>query len=196
MAVAGHLAAPLVMSRFTRLLVDPNREENHPDLVVRRVGGRTVSLGPSESVGDVEDLVRRKEQLWLGYHQAVERCFSALAVLEGVLSIHTFTPTWQGVPRDVEVGVLFRRSEDWGKRLGQALQAMTDLDVRLNEPYSGKEGLIYAAERHAGCLRGGQAVEIEVRNDLATDPSFVTRFAPVLAQCARSAILPALNGQP
>ena len=53
--------------------------------------------------------------------------------------------------------------------------------VALNEPYSGREGLIYAAERHAG-THGRRALELEVRQDLATDPSARRQIVGALAR--------------
>ena len=53
-------------------------------------------------------------------------------------------------------------------------------NVAYNEPWSGKDGLIYSAESHS--RRNSRiALEIEVRQDLAVDPSYRARLVSVLA---------------
>jgi predicted N-formylglutamate amidohydrolase len=66
------------------------------------------------------------------------------------------------------LGVLFDRAEAEARALAQRL-ARSPFPVALNEPWSGRDGLMYAPER-AARVTGGPPIEIEVRNDVATDP--------------------------
>ena len=59
------------------------------------------------------------------------------------------------------------------------------LAVRLNEPYSGKAGLIYSVDLHAAAHQR-RAVEIEVRQDLAVDPQFRRKLSEILGGVAWS----------
>ncbi len=53
--------------------------------------------------------------------------------------------------------------------------------VALNEPYSGRLGMIYSASHHAG-RHGRRALELEVRQDLSVDADFRARLVPLVLE--------------
>ncbi len=175
-ALAEGLNAFAVLSRYTRLLVDPNREEGSPTLFRTHAEGLPVELN-THLLDDVERH-KRMEKLWRPYHEAIDRELvqSNASIL---LAIHTFTPLYEGVRREVEIGVLFDREEELAEELAAGIGAR-GYRVALNEPYSGKHGLMYVGERHAA-RRQRRAIELEVRQDLAIDPTFRAEFVPLLA---------------
>jgi predicted N-formylglutamate amidohydrolase len=177
--LAISLGAVAVLSRFSRLLVDPNRSKEAPDLFRATAEGRTVELNRDVRHGDRS----RRLALFDGYHDAVDREV-ARPTSPVVLSVHSFTPVYEGVPRAVEIGVLFDEETVLAGRLGQCLEAES-FRVVMNEPYSGKAGLIYAAARHA-TAHGRRALELEVRQDLATDPSVRARVLRGVANFLRA----------
>lgn len=179
--LAAALGATAVLSRFSRLLADPNRDEGASDLFLERAEGRGVALNQAIDLGERE---RRLSRLWRPYHDAVGRSVAS-ARAEIVLAIHSFTPVFQGEPRAVELGVLFDEEAALAERLRAAL-APTGFEVRMNEPYSGRAGLIYCAKRHA-VAHGRRAIELEVRQDLAVEPGVRQRV--VAAVCALGAQL-------
>jgi predicted N-formylglutamate amidohydrolase len=178
--LSAHLGAPAVLSRFTRLLADPNRAEDAPDLFRRLADGSPVELNRAIAEGDRE---RRLRGFHRPYHDAMSAAVEA-SPAELIVSVHTFTPNYEGEARAVEVGVLFNHEEELAVALQAEVLAL-GLDVRLNEPYSGKAGLIYAADRHAEA-HGRRAIELEVRQDLAVSSDFRSRFVPAL--CAALAV--------
>jgi predicted N-formylglutamate amidohydrolase len=171
--LAAELGAGAVLSRFSRLLIDPNRSEDARDTFRETAEGRTVFL--NRDIGDGERLQRFA--MARAYHAAIDGALTADAA-PVVLSIHTFTPLYEGTRRAVEVGVLFDRDEELAERTRAAL-SRTGFLALLNEPYSGKAGLIYSAERHARrhCRR---ALELELRQDLACDRAARARVISVL----------------
>lgn len=170
--------ATAVLSRFSRLLSDPNREPSAPDLVLGSAEGRSVELNRGVDRAETE---RRLARLWHPYHDAVEQ---ELARVDArvVLAIHTFTPVWGGKPRDFELGVLFDLEEELAERTRAEL-VRAGFDTRMNEPYSGKAGLIFSAHHHATRRGNGvAALELEMRQDLAADPRARARLiAPLWA---------------
>ena len=100
-----------------------------------------------------------------------------------LLSIHTFTPIYEGQVRQVELGVLFDTDDGPAEALLSALRAVYPA-VAANEPWSGKDGLIYSAERHAH-RHGRIALELEVRQDLATDATWRQKLVAVLVDYYR-----------
>lgn len=174
--LAEGLGATAILARFTRLLADPNRPESDPTLFREVAEGHPVALNQSLSP---EERARRLERLWRPYHAAVDEAVrGSHAPL--VLAIHTFTPIYEGEVRELEVGVLFDREEDLAVELADALRAV-GLNVALNEPYSGRAGLIYSAHRHAE-THGRRALELEVRQDLAVEEVFRARLIGVLGR--------------
>jgi len=163
--LARSLESVAVLSRFSRLLVDPNRRPTSSTLFRTEADGRRVAM----NVGLTEELRReRMERFYTPYHDEVGRRLRSRPV-ELVLAIHTFTPVYEGRRRDVEVGVLHCG------RLGLAqmwrgVVARSGLDVRVDEPYAGSDGLMFSAHHHAEAV-GATAIEIELRQDFAADPT-------------------------
>lgn len=168
------LGAPAVLSRFSRLLCDPNRGLDSPTLFRLSAEGRPVALNHRI---DGAERIDRIERFYQPFHARLDE---AVADRHGatVLSVHTFTPIYEGEARMVEVGVLFDREEALAARIAQSL-GQAGLRARLNEPYSGRHGMMYSAQHHAD-NHGRKAVELEVRQDLAGSPAWRRRFAEIL----------------
>ncbi|MEZ4227292.1 MAG: N-formylglutamate amidohydrolase [Polyangiaceae bacterium] len=172
--VAVALGAPAVLARFSRLLVDPNRPRDSDTLFRAQAEGRSVALNAHLSTGEQQTRLRR---LYDAFHARVHEVMVS-ARAEIVLAMHTFTPEYEGIVRQLEVGVLFDRDEALALRVRDEL-ASTGLAVGLNEPYSGRQGMMYSADLHAsrhGCL----AVELEVRQDLAVEAVVRRRIVEAL----------------
>ena len=179
LALAHELGASAVLARFTRLLADPNREETHDDVFRTLADGEPVL--PNSAL-DEADKARRLVGYHRPFHAAVD---AALAAVDAPLlfSVHSFTPLYQGERRQVELGVLYNRDEADALLLGARL-AQHFAQVAYNEPWSGRTGLIYSAERHAN-QHGRLALELEVRQDLAVDPQYRAALVRVLADFFR-----------
>jgi predicted N-formylglutamate amidohydrolase len=181
-SLAGYLGAPAILSRFSRLVIDPNRGEDDPTLVMRLYDGTVIPgnrhLGPA----DVEE---RLDRLYRPYHEA----YAAQAALRPnavLCAIHSFTPQLNGRPRRPwQIGVLYsHRDERLARPLIARLAAEADLCVGDNQPYSGHlDG--DSIDRHA--LRHGRPnVLIEMRNDLIAEArgqeAWAARLAPILEE--------------
>jgi predicted N-formylglutamate amidohydrolase len=178
------LGGTAVLSRFTRLLADANRPEDDPTLFRAEAEGHPIELNRELSA---DERAQRIERLWRPYHAAVDRALGPSSA-PLVLAVHTFTPVYEGQLRELEVGVLFDREEDLAVELAAELSSK-GLRVELNEPYSGRAGLIYSADRHAK-VHARRALEIEVRQDLAVEDVFRRSLVRVL-----SAFLPGVNAR-
>ena len=176
-SVAGALGAPVVLSRFSRLLADPNRPEDSPELFRDVAEGRPIKL--NTALGDAER-AGRLDRLYRPYHAAVDRVVAACSA-PLVLAVHSFTPVYEERIRELEVGVLFDHEEELAMHVRDALDA-AGFAVQLNEPYSGKGGMMYSADRHAARY-GRQALEIELRQDLACEEAARGQVAAALVRC-------------
>ena len=173
---------PVIASDFSRLVIDPNRGEDDPTLVMKLYDGTII---PGNRHVDVAEVERRLATLYRPYHDALAR-LAARRTDTVIVAVHSFTPCLRGrPPRPWHVGVLYSEDDDrLSARLIARLQAVPDLCVGDNEPYAGAlPG--DAIDRHA--LRMGRHnTLIEVRNDLIADPAhqvaWAARLAPVLEE--------------
>jgi predicted N-formylglutamate amidohydrolase len=179
-ALAEKLGCPAVLSRFSRLVIDPNRGEDDPTLVMRLYDGTIIPANRNIAAADVE---KRMARLYRPYHDALAR-MAARQPETVIVAVHSFTPCLRGrTPRPWQVGVLHSHLDS---RLSLALiarlQAAGDLTVGDNEPYGGHlDG--DAIARHA-LDKARHNTLIEVRNDLIADyagqSSWAARLAPML----------------
>ncbi|WP_425093970.1 N-formylglutamate amidohydrolase [Tropicimonas sp. S265A] len=182
-ALATALRAPAILSTFSRLVIDPNRGEDDPTLLMRLYDGTII---PANRHADPTERERRLELFHRPYHGAVWRVLNQHpdAML---VSIHSFTPQLRGrPPRPWHVGVLYAEDTRLAEPLLHVLEAQDDLCVGDNKPYSGHlPG--DTMDRH-GVKTGRPHVLIEVRNDLISTPeqqeAWGLRLAGILTQAA------------
>ncbi len=176
--LADALGAAAVIARFTRLLVDPNRALSHDVLFRDRADGRPVGLNL-----EVTDRQTRVEDWYAPYHDALDR--TAAAMRPGlILGVHCFTPVYEGVAREVEIGVLHVDQPDMAAAWADAI-AGHGYEVRINEPYSGGKGFMYSPQHHAE-RAGCPALELEIRHDYCTDPDHRARIRPLIEAALNS----------
>ena len=178
--LAQKLNVPAIYSKFSRLLIDPNRGVDDPTLVMKISDG---ALIPGNINIDGREKQHRIDHYYQPYHDAIDAMIER-AVSVGypprVFSIHSFTPFWKGVPRPWHVGVLWEECDLFARPLLDGLISDTSLVVGENEPYSGGvEG--ESVDKHAR-RRGLPAALIEVRQDLICDKSGVDEWSERLAQ--------------
>lgn len=179
-ALANALDSPCICSDFSRLVIDPNRGEDDPTLVMKLYDGTIV---PANRHVDAAEVERRLETLYRPYHQA----YAQVAARRNdtvIVAIHSFTPSLKGRgPRPWQVGVLYSHLDTrLSIPLIMQLQAEPDLCVGDNEPYAGHlPG--DAIDRHA-LVPGRLNTLVEVRNDLIADEAgqqmWAARLAPIL----------------
>ena len=177
--LAERLNAPIVLSNFSRLVIDPNRGEDDPTLV-RRLYDETIIPGNRHM--ESAELERRLDLCYRPYHVAVEKA-AARRDDTVIVSIHSFTPQLKHKERRPwHVGLLFAEDTRLSLPLAELLSSDPSLVVGLNEPYSGYlEG--DTIDRHA-IRKGRQNTLIELRNDLIEDEAgqmfWADRLATVL----------------
>ncbi len=198
--LAAMLGVPAVMTRYSRLLIDPNRGVEDPTLVMRVSDGTVV---PGNAAIDEAEIAYRKARFYAPYEDAVCDAIGegvAIGRPPALLSIHSFTPIWRGMERPWHVGVLWDRDG----RLAQPMIAGFQRDGRLvvgdNEPYTGE--LVGDTMNRHGTAKGLAHALIEIRQDLIADEAGIAEWAerlagtvePLLALPGLNDILPAANG--
>lgn len=175
------MECPAILSDFSRLVIDPNRGENDPTLVMKLYDGTII---PGNRHADDAEVQMRLNRLYRPYH-------SALADLAArrddtvIVSIHSFTPQLRArPPRPWHIGVLYAADARLAHPLLSLLRDEPDLCVGDNQPYGGHlPG--DAIARHA-IAHQRPNVLIELRSDLIETPEqqrgWAARLAPILSQ--------------
>jgi predicted N-formylglutamate amidohydrolase len=179
-ALAAALGVPAVLTRYSRLLIDPNRGEDDPTLIMRLSDGAVI---PGNRCVGAADRAQRIALYYRPYHQAIGRVIDqclAAGVAPALLSIHSFTESWKTIPRPWHVGILWDKDTRLAKPLLESFYAEGDLIVGDNEPYSGQlEG--DCLWQH-GTQRGLANAIIEIRQDLIRDAAGQGAWARRLAR--------------
>jgi len=180
-ALAEMLDAPAILSNFSRLVIDPNRGEDDPTLLMKLYDGTIV---PGNRHACPEERERRLNAYYRPYHAAQAR-MAARQDNTVLLSVHSYTKQLRGrEPRPWHVGILHGKDSRLAIPLILRLRAERDICVGENEPYGGHlDG--DSVDRHA--IKPGRAnVLIEIRNDLieAEDQQYAwaKRLAPILEE--------------
>lgn len=174
------LGSPVICSRFSRLVIDPNRGLDDPTLIMRLYDGTIIPANRHLSPDQVQ---ARIDLLYRPYHAAL----AELAARQDdtvIIAIHSFTPCLQGrAPRPWHVGILFDdRADRLSRALLAGLRAQSDICVGENEPYAGHLAGD-AIDQHA-LQMGRENTLIEVRQDLIADSAgqmaWAARLAPLI----------------
>ncbi len=180
LGLAERLGATAVLSRFSRLLIDPNRGMDDPTLIMRLSDGAVV---PGNRDVDDAERARRIARFHRPYHDAVAAAVAGVKARGHVpflVSIHSFTPVWRGWQRPWHVGILWDRDEQVARAMIRGFLAQGDLVVGDNEPYHGAlEG--DTLNTH-GTKPGLPHALIEVRQDLIAAKTGVDEWVERVAK--------------
>jgi len=158
-AMAAVLDATLVAPRVSRLVYDCNRSLEAPSAV--------------PAVSEIFDIPgkARADRVYSPFRDALNATLEARMV-EGrrpvLLSIHSFTPVYGGVERDMELGILHDSDARFADALLEIAGARGDMVVRRNAPYGPEDGVAFTLSEFA-LKRGLLNAMIEIRNDLIAD---------------------------
>lgn len=167
-AMAGRLPSVLVEGTVSRLVYDCNR----PPEAASAIPARSEIF---EIPGNRDLTADARAQRVAGVYDPFARALSQqIAAHRGTLTlmvtIHSFTPVFHGVPREVEIGILHGEDTRFARAMLGSAPADAPYDTRLNEPYAARDGVAHTLDLH-GAQNGLCNVMIEIRNDLiATAP--------------------------
>ena len=190
-AVAQQLSAafdaPLVAPAVSRLVYDCNRPAVAESAVPKR--SEIYDIPGNLGVGEAERLERAK-RFYQPYRDALMAVI-AQAVEAGrapaVITIHSFTPVYQGQKRTLDLGILHDTDARLADEILKITQADGDFLALCNEPYGPADGVTYTLAEHA-VPRQLLNVMIEIRNDLIADPASQQTMANWLGGVLNSAL--------
>ncbi len=167
-ALAAHFSAPLLSASVSRLLVDLNRSLGHRHLHM-------------DSIRALPEATRQEiiEHYYQPYRAEAERLVTEAIASQGSiihLSCHSFTNLFNGVERQVDIGLLYDPARAGEKALcahwKSALKASAPgLQVRRNFPYQGRNDGLTTTLRKKFPADAYLGIELELNQKNITSPA-------------------------
>jgi predicted N-formylglutamate amidohydrolase len=177
------LDAPYVFQRYSRLVIDCNRQPGNPTSIAPVSDSTHIAANRDLSPEAVQ---QRQNEIFWPYQTAIARQIETMRKSLGppvVIAMHSFTPKHGDFPgpRPWHIGVLFNRDDRLARSLITMLEDEGDLTVGVNQPYAVEDHVDYAVPVH--CEQGGLIhVELEIRQDLIASADGQAAWAAKLAR--------------
>ncbi|MBD9541461.1 N-formylglutamate amidohydrolase [Ensifer sp. ENS04] len=188
------LDGTLIYQRFSRLAYDCNRPPDSP-AAMPTVSEVYAIPGNCELPDDERQA--RIDEIYSPFRNAVAefvRSRQSAGRSPVLITIHSFTPTYFGKPRAVELGIL----HDSDRRLADQMLKLLTLDeapyvIRRNEPYGPDDGVTHSLVEY-GVKLGLANAMLEISNALVCTKkgqrSVASFLAALLKKCAEAPIPP------
>ena len=176
--LATSLGATAVLCEYSRLVVDCNRQLMDPGAFLEFGDGIVV---PGNRNLHQDDKDKRANEIYWPYHKAIAGQIERIGQQGAepiVISIHSFTPVYNGESRTWEMGILWDQDRVTAEVFLRDLRAAGYL-VGDNEPYSGKAPQDFTLDHHAEASNLPH-VGIEIRQDLIHHQDGVERIAGIM----------------
>jgi len=178
--LAERLDAPFVRQTYSRLVIDCNRRPGEADSVPSVSDGVAIpgnlDLAPA-------DLAARHDEIYRPYHAAIAAILDERRRLgrpTRLVSLHSFTPVFQGFVRPWRYGILHRGDSALSARVLGLLREAVGEEAGDNRPYA-MDSIDNTIPLHAD-PRGLDYLELEVRQDLIADPAGKDAAAAFIAR--------------
>jgi predicted N-formylglutamate amidohydrolase len=175
-ALSKLLDSPAVICGNSRLVIDCNRQLNHPALIPELSAGIQI---PGNAALGAAGKAARIERWFQPYHDAVAAVLSERAARGTnpiVIAIHSMTPILDGELRPWPIALSSHTDRRLTDPVLAALRTPGDLSVGDNEPYCVEPLIDYSIPQHA--LRGGLLhLQVEFRQDEIADAEAQQRWA-------------------
>lgn len=183
--------AAAVIAGYSRLVVDLNRGDDHPEIM--RPASDHIRV-PGNAGLTAAQRRQRMETFFRPYHGEIAKAltrFTGKGIAPALISIHSFTPEMDGFKRPWHIGVLWNRQEKIARALVRNLRRNNpNLVIGENEPYSLKATnfLKNTISTHAE-RKGLPYVIVEFRQDLVDTKKKAVKWAEIFLD----SLLPALS---
>ena len=172
--LSKNIDAPLILSGYSRLVIDCNRPLQSSQSIPAQ--SADVLVPGNQNITD-EDRAWRVNSLFTPYHNAINQLLADRKNRRTIfLSVHSFTPMLNGQQRPWNIGISFWRDQTLAKLLIHALKKYDDIVVGDNEPYAIDTEFDYAIPVH-GEGRGLPSAMIEMRQDCVRSDAGVAAWA-------------------
>lgn len=163
-ALSDNLDAPLVYTKFSRLVIDCNRPPFEISSIPEEIHGIPV---PGNKDLSEEAVRQRIEDIFMPYHQAIDKALSFHKRMKKhifLFAVHSYTPVLKGIARPWPIGITFEYPSAFSTFLLRELRSFDVHPIGENEPYPVTPEGDYGLFRH-GNNKGIDSVLLEIRQD-------------------------------
>jgi predicted N-formylglutamate amidohydrolase len=188
--LAANFAAPLVLTGYSRLVIDCNRPSASDGSIPKVTAG--IDVPGNRKISAVAQ-TRRQETFFHPYHNTIGKMLDRRAELRqptAIFAVHSFTPHYPGETRPWHVDFAYNRD----RRLAGLLLDHFDvpgLTVGDNLPYQVEDESDYSIPHH-GERRGLPHVLMEIRQDTLGTDAGIALWAERLIDLFRR-LMPAID---
>lgn len=178
--MAELLGAPLVVQRYSRLVIDCNRPPRAPQSILKVSDGAVVPGNAAVSAAARE---ARIDEIFAPLDREIAAQFRRRRAC--AISIHSFTREFAGEARPWHAGFLNRARSDDGERLMASVRAaLPEAVLALNQPYRIEDDTDWFIPVHAEPRDIAHCL-VEIRNDQIDDDAGADRWARILAEAVQ-----------
>ncbi|MDA9904444.1 N-formylglutamate amidohydrolase [Hyphomicrobiales bacterium] len=183
--ISKFLNCPLVMTNFSRLLIDANRGVDDPTLIMKISDGSVIEGNKNISFQNKSDERKKRiKNFYKIYHKKISDIINTSInkkIFPAIVSIHSFTPLWKGKKRSIDLGILWDSDDRLPNIFFNYLNKnYKNMDIGNNIPYSGrmKNDTLYTH----GTSQGLANILIEIRQDLILDSKGQLNFSKIITK--------------
>tara|TARA_B100000767_G_scaffold89104_1_gene85643 strand:+ start:353 stop:1147 length:795 start_codon:yes stop_codon:yes gene_type:complete len=178
------IKCPLIISNFSRLLIDVNRGIDDPTLIMKISDGNIINGNKNLSFfNESDDREERINNYYNHYHKKISDLIKKSTqknIYPAIISIHSFTPFWGNKKRQTELGILWDKDYRLPNIFFKYFADQTQFNIGNNDPYVGylKNDSLY---KHA-TLQGLPNILLEFRQDLISDQDRQKKMAQIISE--------------
>lgn len=178
-----------IYSKFSRLLIDLNRQTQANDLIRQELDpGKKI---PGNLQLSSQEKQARIHRYWRPFHLQVEKKIRQLLHRNSppiLIGIHSFTPVLNGQQRKLDIGVLFHPQTFQSPQIAQTFYdhlQQKNYDVQYNQPYSIEKPPHPYPIHHYAQKYQLSYIAIEINNSLIQKKQNAKKIALDLTQALR-----------
>ncbi len=189
--VAEHLAeyldAPAVFAGVSRLVIDCNRYPDNPQSIPTASDGVAI---PGNRGLTAAEAAARRAAYFAPYHREIDDWVTGFldrGAVPVLVSIHSFTPNFEGARRPWPVGVCWRDDDRMARAVLAHLREDVGIDAGDNQPYALDPAEDYTLIEQ-GLRRGLAHLLVELSQGEVGDDTGAARWATILAGAIERAL--------
>ncbi len=175
--LSNNLDAPLIYATNSRLVYDCNR----PPEAVDAIPVRSEVYDIPGNIGlDPSGKQERMDLCYIPFHNLISKAIDHNKNINTLVTVHSFSPVYFGITRDVELGVLHDTDQRLADRVIENATLLSEMNTARNQPYGPKDGVTHTLKRHA-IENNIFNVMLEIRNDLISTEAQQLQVASMLS---------------
>ena len=181
--ISRELYAPLILQRYSRLVIDGNRPPNSAESIPEVSFGTVIPANQGLASSDKDARIRA---IFDPMNKVIDEGFARSERI-ATFSVHSFSPQdINGDPRPWHAGFLSRKSLETAQSCVDSVSRQEPgLTLALNEPYQIEDDTDWFIPTFAE-TRGLPHCLMEIRNDQISDPAGINKWGQMLAYTIRT----------